>query len=98
MVNTGLRPDEAALQEFRDVEVVKDKATNETILEISVRGKRGVRYCKNMPTAVLPFNRIRNRLRSNASGDPAKPQPTGSFRQRTENCSTRFLKNRAEEG
>ena len=63
MVNTGLRPDEAARLEFRDVEIVKDKATNETILEISVRGKRGVGYCKSMPGAVLPFERLRARKR-----------------------------------
>src|ERR1700744_2290300 len=48
MVNTGLRPDEEARSEFRDVEIEKDKATGETILVISVRGKRGG-YCKNMP-------------------------------------------------
>lgn len=63
MVNTGLRPDEAARLEFRDVEIVEDTATNETILEISVRGKRGVGYCKSMPGAVLPFERLRQRKR-----------------------------------
>jgi integrase len=68
MVNTGLRPDEAARLEFRDVEIVKDKATNETILEISVRGKRGVGYCKSMPGAVLPFERLRQRKRLDAVG------------------------------
>ena len=68
MVNTGLRPDEAARLEFRDVEVVKDKATDETILEISVRGKRGVGYCKSMPGAVIPFERLRNRKRLHNPG------------------------------
>ena len=63
MVNTGLRPDEAARLEFRDVEVVKDRATGETILEISVRGKRGVGYCKSMPGAVIPFQRLQRRKR-----------------------------------
>jgi len=63
MVNTGLRPDEAWRLEFRDVEIVKDAGSNETILEISVRGKRGVGYCKSMPGAVLPFERLRGRLR-----------------------------------
>lgn len=63
MVNTGLRPDEAARLEFRDVEIVQDKGTGETILEISVRGKRGVGYCKSMPGAVLPFERLRQRKR-----------------------------------
>lgn len=31
------------------------------ILEIEVRGKRGVGYCKSMPGAVLPFQRTRKR-------------------------------------
>lgn len=68
MVNTGLRPDEAARLEFRDVEIVDDRATGETILEISVRGKRGVGYCKSMPGAVLPFERLRDRLRPKTLG------------------------------
>lgn len=63
MVNTGLRPDEAGRLQFRDVEIVKDAATNETILEISVRGKRGVGYCKSMPGAVMPFERLKARKR-----------------------------------
>jgi integrase len=63
MVNTGLRPDEVARLEFRDVEIVKDKPTGETILEISVRGKRGVGYCKSMPGAVYPFEQLRDRKR-----------------------------------
>lgn len=41
MGNTGLRPDEATRLEFRDVKVVRDRDTGETILEIEVRGKRG---------------------------------------------------------
>jgi integrase len=48
MVNTGLRPDEVSRLEYRDVEIVEDAATDETILEISVRGKRGVGYCKSI--------------------------------------------------
>ena len=90
MVNTGLRPDEAGRLEFRDVEIVEDRATNETILEISVRGKRGVGYCKSMPGAVIPFERLRKRKRlliarervskgGNLSEDPrslALPKPT----------------------
>jgi integrase len=63
MVNTGLRPDEAARLEFRDVEIVKDRATNQKILEISVRGKRGVGYCKSMPGAVYPFEQMKLRKR-----------------------------------
>ena len=61
MGNTGLRPDESSRLELRDVKIVKDEDTQETILEIEVRGKRGVGYCKSMPGAVLPFERIRDR-------------------------------------
>ena len=67
MANTGLRPDEAARLQFRDVTVVVDDATDETILEIEVRGKRGTGYCKSMPGAVIPFERLRNRLRPPAA-------------------------------
>jgi len=61
MANTGLRPDEAARLEFRDVAIVTDEATGERILEIEVRGKRGVGYCKSMMGAVMPFIRLRKR-------------------------------------
>jgi integrase len=61
MVNTGLRPDEALRLEFRDVAIVTDEATGERILEIEVRGKRGVGFCKSMPGAVLPFERLQKR-------------------------------------
>jgi integrase len=67
-VNSGLRPDEAARLEFRDVEIVEDKSTDETILELSVRGKRGVGYCKSMPGAVFPFERLRDRPRAETPG------------------------------
>lgn len=67
MANTGLRPDEAIRLEFRDVAIVTDEATGERILEIEVRGKRGVGYCKSMPGAVLPFQRLVKRN---------NPQPT----------------------
>jgi integrase len=67
MVNTGLRPDEARRLEYRDVEIVNDAGTGDTILEISVRGKRGVGYCKSMPGAVVPFERLVKRN---------NPQPT----------------------
>ena len=63
MANTGLRPDEAARLEFRDVAIVTDEATGERILEIEVRGKRGVGYCKSMTGAVMPFQRLRKRNR-----------------------------------
>ncbi|WP_421788637.1 tyrosine-type recombinase/integrase [Hyphobacterium sp.] len=58
MANTGLRPDEVKRLQYRDVEIVEDEATDEVILLISVRGKRGVGYCKSMPGAVRPFERM----------------------------------------
>lgn len=67
MANTGLRPDEAIRLEFRDVAIVTDEATGERILEIEVRGKRGVGYCKSMTGAVMPFERLKKRK---------MPQPT----------------------
>lgn len=63
LANTGLRPDEAKNLQHRDVAIVKDDATGETILEIEVRGKRGVGYCKSMPSAVRPYERLRDRAK-----------------------------------
>jgi integrase len=90
MANTGLRPDEAMPHNFqhRDVTIVVDEATGERILEIEVRGKRGVGYCKSMPSAVRPYERLRDRetpesaaARKAAEKDgielePKYPQPT----------------------
>ncbi len=67
MANTGLRPDEANHLEYRDVKIVEDEGSHETILEIEVRGKRGVGYCKSTSGAVKPFQRLVERN---------KPQPT----------------------
>ncbi len=61
MANTGLRPDEAGRLEYRDVKIVKDDDTNERLLEIEVRGKRGVGHCKSMNGAILPFQRMQKR-------------------------------------
>ena len=61
MANTGLRPDEANNLEYRDVVIVKDDATAETILEIDVRGKREVGYCKSTTGTVVPFKRLTKR-------------------------------------
>lgn len=72
MANTGLRPDEAALLQFRDVKIVKDRDSGETILEIEVRGKRGTGYCKSTTGAVVPFKRLRDRVRA----DGMRPTPT----------------------
>ncbi len=61
MINTGLRPDEALRLEYRDVAVISDEGTGQRILEIAVRGKRGVGWCKSMPEAVEPFLCLRER-------------------------------------
>ena len=67
MANTGMRPDEINCLQYRDVSIVNDEDTGETILEIEVRGKRGVGFCKSMPGAVMPFQRLVKRN---------KPEPT----------------------
>jgi integrase len=73
MANTGLRPDEAKNLQHRDVTIADDEASGERILEIEVRGKRGVGFCKSMPSAVRPYERLLNR---------PKPASTESRRQR----------------
>ena len=77
MANTGLRPDEAARLEFRDVAIVTDEATGERILEIEVRGKRGVGYCKSTTGAVIPFQRLKNREKPLLERDRAREETTG---------------------
>lgn len=67
MSNTGLRPDEAKKLQFQDVEISLDPETDEVILVIAVRGKRGVGFCKSTIGAVHPFERMLDRK---------KPQPT----------------------
>lgn len=59
--NTGLRPDEAKNLQHRDVAIVEDGPRGQRILEIEVRGKRGVGYCKSTPMAVFPYERLLNR-------------------------------------
>ena len=77
LANTGLRPDEAGRLEFRDVSVVKDAGTKETILEIEVRGKRGVGFCKSTASAVEPFKRVKERKRRKLKEPgPNDPTPT----------------------
>jgi integrase len=73
MANTGLRPDEAKNLQHRDVSIVEDEATGERILEIEVRGKRGIGYCKSMPNAVRPYERLLTR---------ALPEPSQGKRAR----------------
>lgn len=58
MANTGLRPDEANRLEYRDVSIEVDTDTDEEILVIEVRGKRGVGFCKSTNGAVFPFKRL----------------------------------------
>jgi integrase len=87
--NTGLRPDEAMRLQFRDVAVIEDEGSGQTILLIEVRGKRGVGYCKSTAGAVRPFERLQKRLRpdggpgrsgsrsaSMARGEWHEPEPT----------------------
>ena len=63
MANTGLRPDEAFNLQHRDIAIVRDNATDEQILEIEVRGKRGVGHCKSMPGAVRVYRRLLGRAK-----------------------------------
>lgn len=69
MANTGLRPDEAAQLQFRDVSPQLDEATQEKILVIEVRGKRGIGYCKSTGNAVRPFERLLARRRPPFDGE-----------------------------
>jgi integrase len=61
MGNTGLRPDEAANLELRDINITYDRDTRETILDIDVRGKTGVGFCRSTANAVYPFQQLRRR-------------------------------------
>jgi integrase len=63
MANTGLRPDEAFNLQHRDVTVTESDARGEQILEIEVRGKRGVGHCKSMPGAVRVYQRLLGRAK-----------------------------------
>ena len=58
MANTGLRPDEAFNLQHGDVAIVTDDASGNQILEIEVRGKRGVGHCKSTPGAVRTYQRL----------------------------------------
>ncbi len=54
------------------MKIVEDDASGQTILEIEVRGKRGVGYCKSMSGAVRPFERLRDRRRPVRADHAAK--------------------------
>jgi len=82
--------DEAKNLQRRDVTIVEDERSGDRILEIEVRGKRGVGYCKGMPSAVRPYERLlgrpkyvkqgRARAKLPPSTEPAqlpKPSSTG---------------------
>jgi integrase len=82
IANTGLRPDEATNLQHRDVEIVHDDDTDEEILVIEVRGKRGVGYCKSTTNAVKPYRRLLNRPKPkrmavdiSEADKPQLPQP-----------------------
>jgi integrase len=71
------------------VTIAKDDGMEEPILEIEVRGKRGVGYCKSMPGAVRPFERLKARNVARAAeealaksaandSDPKPPPPKRS--------------------
>jgi len=91
MANTGLRPDEVRHLQHRDVTVVKDRDTDERILEIQVRGKRGVGFCKSMPGAVQPYQRLLKRAKADSdiwlkdapedrpTKEPSYPEPTDAL-------------------
>ena len=66
MANTGLRTDEMMRLEYRDITIVDDLDSGETILEIEVRGKRGVGYCKSTANAVHTFERLVERHKPQA--------------------------------
>ncbi|MBH5396403.1 hypothetical protein HZZ13_01045 [Bradyrhizobium sp. CNPSo 4010] len=61
MSNTGLRPDEARRLQYCDVTKAFDESTQETILEIEVRGKRGYGPCKSTQNVVPVFERLKKR-------------------------------------
>jgi integrase len=63
MGNTGMRPDEAKNLQHRDISVVTDPGSGQEILEIEVRGKRGIGFCKSMAGAVRPYQRLLNRAK-----------------------------------
>ena len=88
--NAGLRPDDARRLQFRDVTIVEDNAGEQTILEIEVRGKRGVGYCKSMHGAVRPFERLKARRRpARAYEASAENEPNATA---TESEELRLLK------
>jgi integrase len=64
--------------EHRDVTIVKDHATGERLLEIEVRGKRGVGHCKSMPSAVLPYERLLSRAKPVTESEREESETNGT--------------------
>ena len=58
------------------MEATSSQYSGERILEIEVRGKRGVGYCKSMPGAVKPFERLRDRPRAWKTEDEKSERAT----------------------
>jgi integrase len=83
MANTGLRPDEAQPRnlQHRDIAIVVDENTGQRILEIVVRDKRGVGYCKSTSSAVRPYERLLARAK------PTLAQTRRARRRRGEDVS-----------
>jgi hypothetical protein len=90
MGNTGMRPDEVGNLQHRDVSVVTDPGSGQEILEIEVRGKRGIGFCKSTAGAVRLYQRLlyrpkptretqkrsRSRLNPNPILPDVLPEPT----------------------
>jgi hypothetical protein len=54
---------QAALRSDSKAGTAPEAATGQTILEIEVRGKRGIGFCKSTVGAMRPFERLKARLR-----------------------------------
>lgn len=90
MANTGLRPDEAARLQYRDVTIVTDQDSGERLLEIEVRGKRGVGYCKSMTGAILPFQRMQKRHSGKPTDEIFAKTPRNEMNKILEDLNLKF--------
>ena len=59
------------------MQIVEDEWSGDRILEIDVRGKRGVGFCKSTSGAVRPYERLLSRPKPKSVGDGVgeKPKP-----------------------
>lgn len=92
MANSGLRPDEAAHLEFRDITIEDDLATGETILVMDIRGKTGTAYAKSMPGVVYPFQRLKERRAQQCLNGEIEDRPAGEL-QPTDKVFRKFKRN-----